>query len=39
MHNSVTGCTTPSVGVAHALGLRQCIEHENTMDDVVDVFI
>ena len=31
--------TTPSVGVAHALGLQQWIEHEDTMDDVVYVYI
>ena len=33
------GCTNPSIRVAPALGLRQWIEHENTMDDVVDIFI
>ena len=38
-NNIVAGVTTPSIGVAHALGLRQWIEHENTMDDVVDIFI
>ena len=31
--------TTPSVGVAHALDLRQWIEHEDTMDGVVYVYI
>ena len=36
---NVAGVTTPSIGVAWALGLWQWIEHENTMDDVVDIFI
>ena len=31
--------TTPSVGIAHAHGLRRWVEYENNMDDVVDVFI
>ena len=31
--------TTPSVEVARALGLWQWIEHEDTMDDVVYVYI
>ena len=35
----VVGCTTPSIGVAQALGLWQWIEYENTVGDVVDIFI
>ena len=31
--------TTPSVEVARALGLRRWIEHKDTMDDVVYIYI
>ena len=31
--------TTPSIEVAHALGLWKWIEHKDTMDDVVYVYI
>ena len=30
---------TPCIGVAHVLGLRWWIEHEDTIDDVAYVYI